>query len=70
MAAYKQVKLQNDKTEQVCWIESQYANKGWLVSLENTGGDWLVIDVYNTEVDHAKLVDYRKVQKEFASKLK
>jgi len=65
---YTQCLLKRSKVSQMCWIESQYAEKDLI--LEDTDGTlWKVVEVYSS-VDSEQLQLQRKTQREFKGKLK
>jgi hypothetical protein len=68
---YVQVKMKNNDATTVCWIEKEYANRGWKLELkEDKGKVWTVIEVYGSTMTSEKLDGQRKAQKTFNSKLK
>ena len=81
-ATWNQVKLVrpgrlgNDTTSieisvsRTCFIESEYAHKGWLVSLEDADPSevWKVSEVYGLPVTSEKLKDHQRAQRVFTKK--
>ena len=59
-----QVTLTNKNSELTTWIETEYANKGWLLSLKEIPGVWLVKEVYST-VTKTRFSDHYIASKHF-----
>lgn len=67
---YTQCLLKNGNATQMCWIESQYAQRGLLLGLDACPEEtWKVVAVYG-EVDRKVLDGQRKAFKTFESKVK
>lgn len=70
MTYWNQVKLERANIHQTCWIESEYAHRNWLVSLEGNEDEiWKVSEVYPEKKSGETLTEQKKAQRVFEKKL-
>lgn len=63
VSCYRQCELKCGDKVTVAWIDVNAAHIGWVITLEDTAGHWLITSVYDTILDQKQLTELRKPKK-------